>query len=399
MRAAAFVAVAALAASSPPPNVLLVLVDDFGWNDFGPHSASQPNANEIQTPIMDSLVAEGILLDRHYVFSFCSPSRSALHTGRNPIHVNVLNSDLSQVNLADPVAGFAGVPRNMTALPAKLSAAGYHTIQSGKWHVGCATPDHTPHGRGYAQSLTYLDGANDYWNHVTGDWCKNGEYTDLYASLGPAYTEVNAPNCSQKNQPASCRYEDAIFTDFAVAAVQNASASMPLFLYFAPHNCHTPLEVPAAQLAKFAFINDSDSRQYYAAMVNLVDAHIGQVVDAFKAKGLWENTLMIVRRCLARGPLAAHPPHCPPHPPFISLNLSSSFLPHPFSSTRPLPNSTLPPCGACCWPGRFLQTMVGQFTAPRRGAARALALRAPTTFRCEGGSTPILRAACGPMHL
>jgi arylsulfatase I/J len=93
---------------------------------------------------MDALVSEGILLDRHYVFSFCSPSRSALHTGRNPIHVNVLNSDLAAVNSADPVSGFAGIPRNMTALPSKLAAAGYTTIQSGKWHTGLATPDHTP---------------------------------------------------------------------------------------------------------------------------------------------------------------------------------------------------------------------------------------------------------------
>ena len=229
-------------------------------------------------------------------FSFCSPSRSALHTGRNPIHVNVLNSDLAAVNTNDPISGFAGIPRNMTALPAKLAAAGYHTVQSGKWHVGLATPDHTPHGRGYAQSLTYLDGANDYWNHATADWCKNGEYTDLFASLGPAYAEANAPNCSQKNQPATCRYEDLIFTNFAVDAVQNASAGAPLFVYFAPHNCHLPLEVPAAQLAKFAFINDSDARQSYSAMVNLVDFHIGQLVGAFKAKGVWDNTLMIVRK-------------------------------------------------------------------------------------------------------
>jgi arylsulfatase B len=243
---------------------------------------------------MDALVSEGILLDRHYVFSFCSPSRSALHTGRNPIHVNVLNSDLASVNLADPISGFAGLPRNITALPSKLAAAGYTTIQSGKWHIGLATPDHTPHGRGYAHSLSYLDGANDYWSHTTGDWCKNGGYTDLFASLGPAYAEVNAPNCSQTNQPPSCRYEDKIFADFAAAAVHNASAGAPIFLYFAPHNCHLPLEVPDAQLAKFAFINDSDARQRYSAMVNLVDAHIGQVVDAFKAKGLWGNTLMIV---------------------------------------------------------------------------------------------------------
>jgi arylsulfatase I/J len=126
-------------------------IDDFGWNDFGPHAVTQANAAEILTPRMSALAAAGRLLDRHYVFRFCSPSRSALHTGRNPVHINVLNSDLAAVNPADPVSGFAGLPRNVTALPAMLKAAGYATVQAGKWHLGLATPDHTPLGRGCAR--------------------------------------------------------------------------------------------------------------------------------------------------------------------------------------------------------------------------------------------------------
>ncbi len=56
----------------------------------------------------------GIILDRHYVFRFCSPTRSAFQTGRNPIHVNVVNDDIGSVNLSHPITGFAGIPRNMT---------------------------------------------------------------------------------------------------------------------------------------------------------------------------------------------------------------------------------------------------------------------------------------------
>ena len=120
------------------------------------HAASQNNSAEILTPRIDALAAAGRVLERHYVFRFCSPSRSALHSGRNPIHLNVLNSDLAQVNLADPVSGFAGMPRNITALPEMLRAVGYHTVQAGKWHLGLATPDHTPRGRGYDESLSFV---------------------------------------------------------------------------------------------------------------------------------------------------------------------------------------------------------------------------------------------------
>lgn len=100
----------ALSPALSQPHIVVILVDDWGFNNVGYHSKSNANSAEIQTPVIDSLAAEGIILNRHYVFSFCSPSRSALHTGRNPIHVNVLNSDLASVNLADPVSGFAGVP-------------------------------------------------------------------------------------------------------------------------------------------------------------------------------------------------------------------------------------------------------------------------------------------------
>ena len=61
---------------------------------------------------------EGIELDRHYVFQFCSPTRSALQSGRNPIHVNTQNGAPQLHNAADAVSGFAGIPRNMTGTPA-----------------------------------------------------------------------------------------------------------------------------------------------------------------------------------------------------------------------------------------------------------------------------------------
>ena len=129
MHAFSLLSLALAGGSVALPNLVVVVVDDWGHNNVGYHN----HAGEIQTPHIDALAAAGVILDRHYAFQFCSPSRSALHTGRNPIHVNVLNSDLAAVNLADPVSGFAGMPRNMTAFPSKLLAAGYNTVQAGKW--------------------------------------------------------------------------------------------------------------------------------------------------------------------------------------------------------------------------------------------------------------------------
>ena len=76
---------------SKRPHILMILSDDFGWADAGWHRPR--NYAEVSTPAMTALVKEGIELDRHYAFKYCSPSRSALQSGRHPIHVNVMNTD------------------------------------------------------------------------------------------------------------------------------------------------------------------------------------------------------------------------------------------------------------------------------------------------------------------
>ena len=119
-----------------------------------------PYTKEVQTPNLNALVKEGIELDRAYVYKYCSPTRSAIQSGRNPYHVNPLNAAPDISNPADPVAGFAAIPRNMTGVATKMAAAGYKTGGFGKWDAGMATPDHTPHGRGYQTAMNYFHHAN-----------------------------------------------------------------------------------------------------------------------------------------------------------------------------------------------------------------------------------------------
>ena len=93
----------------PRPHILLVVVDDWGYSNVGFHRgspATDPGAHEWQTPNIDSLAASGIRLERHYVHAFCSPTRSALQTGRLPIHV--------QLTLANPCNHANGIPKVST---------------------------------------------------------------------------------------------------------------------------------------------------------------------------------------------------------------------------------------------------------------------------------------------
>ena len=62
--------------SGKKPNILLVLADDYGWNDIGYHGS------EISTPTLDKLAGEGVKLENYYVQPICTPTRSQLMSGR-----------------------------------------------------------------------------------------------------------------------------------------------------------------------------------------------------------------------------------------------------------------------------------------------------------------------------
>ena len=115
----------------------------------------------------------------------------------------------------------------------------------------------------------------------------------MWDTNGPGLGLNGSAACSQAAQ-AGCAYQDEVFVQRIAAILDNHTASQPFFLFWAPHAPHDPYQVPDAYLAKpvFAAITQPE-RQYYAAMTNLLDDNVGRVVDMLKAKGLWENSLVV----------------------------------------------------------------------------------------------------------
>ena len=72
-----------------PPHILFILADDLGWADVGFHGS------KIQTPNIDKLASDGVILDNYYVLPICTPTRSALMTGMYPIHTGEFKARLS----------------------------------------------------------------------------------------------------------------------------------------------------------------------------------------------------------------------------------------------------------------------------------------------------------------
>ena len=310
----------------------MILFDDYGWANAGWHrdytigGVVVPYTKEVQTPHLNALVKQGIEFDRHYVYKYCSPSRSALQSGRNPYHVNPLNADASIANHADPVSGFAGVPRNMTGIASKMAAAGYRTAMYGKWDAGMATPDHTPHGRGYQHTLSYFHHCNDFWSMTdAAQICKPHINVDLWragltsggGAEGPAYhmnnTCVRKEGCFhpiELGQPKECQagtegdtwwggYEDSLFEQQVLHTIDthNTTSDGPLFLFWAPHIVHAPLQLPQVYIEKFDFMAPTDKpthqRQVYHAMVNFADDMVNNVTSLYKAKGMYDDLLII----------------------------------------------------------------------------------------------------------
>ena len=111
------------------PHLVFFMADDTGWNNVGWHNP------DMLTPHADALVAEGVELDRHYAFVYCSPSRSSFMTGGLPYHVQ-------QINRQNCDTGQGVAPLNMTFLPAKLAAVGYQTFHVGKWYAARRSGPH-----------------------------------------------------------------------------------------------------------------------------------------------------------------------------------------------------------------------------------------------------------------
>ena len=264
------------------PHIMFLLVDDWGWADVGYHRNS--SSEEIVTPNIDNLVKEGLELDQHYTFKFCCPTRSSFLTGRVPIHVDDSGNTEEWHNPNDPISGFSGIPRNMTGIGTKMKEGGYATHMVGKWNAGMATPDHTPQGRGFDTSLNYFHHANSFYNETAGTPCNKTHIVDLWDTDKPANT-LNGTG-------PDGHYEEGLFKERVLQIINNHDPSTPLFLYYAAHIVHRPYEVPENYLKKFDFI-DEPYRQVYHAMVNYLDDVVGEIVQALKDKGLWDNLLFV----------------------------------------------------------------------------------------------------------
>lgn len=256
-----------------PPNIVVFLADDLGYNDIGEYGSEI-----IQTPHIDALAAAGVRLTDGYVSAaVCSPSRAGLYTGRYQsrfgYEFNTSGRDTE-----------VGLPTDQRTLADMLSATGYATGLIGKWHLG-KSERHHPLNRGFDEYFGMLSGGSTY--------------IDSRLEGVQSWPRQNAPTVRPDSSAIFdgfdrvevARYLTDVFAEKAVDFIRRHKDER-FFLMLTPNAPHTPLQATAEYADRYQHI-EPDGRRIFSAMVSSVDDYVGDVVAELRAHGLEENTLVV----------------------------------------------------------------------------------------------------------
>ncbi|XP_070001050.1 arylsulfatase B [Penaeus vannamei] len=267
----------AAAASRGQPHIVLIVADDLGWNDVSWHNP------QVVTPHLENLAKGGVILEQSYVQPICTPTRSALLTGRYPFTLGRQHSVLKD---NEPT----GLTLNATLLPQSLKEVGYSTHAVGKWHLGFCSWDYTPTKRGFDTFYGYYNGAEDYFTHRRG-YVADSEWPGKPLPRGKR-DFLDLRNNTEPDGSKEEIYSAHLFASYVEDLLTSRNPETPMFLYLPFQSCHAPLMVPEEYMKPYAHIQDLD-RRTYLGMVTAMDEAVGRVVAALKSSGHYEDSVIV----------------------------------------------------------------------------------------------------------
>ena len=232
---------------------------------------------------MDQLAGDGIKLESYYVQASCSPTRSQLMTGRYQIRNGL------QKGVIRPTQR-RGIPLTETILPQHLKSCGYSTDIYGKWHLGMFKEEYYPQNRGFDYFNGFLTGGQDFWTHQKCHGQKTGGKTKKFCGFD--YREAHAGQDEVILRNITGTYTNDIMVDAIKKRIKNTDPTVPNFTYFALQAVHGPIQAPERYIDIYRNIINHKRRDI-SAMITAMDDAIGDVVQAYKDAGLWENTIVI----------------------------------------------------------------------------------------------------------
>ncbi|HJW36295.1 MAG TPA: arylsulfatase [Actinomycetes bacterium] len=272
------IAVTGQANAQDRPNVVVMLADNVGYGDIGAYGAGEIRG--MPTPRIDQLASEGLRLTQFLVEPGCTPSRAALLTGRYSV----------RAGLSTIIIG--GTPNTLQASEVTLGelfkGEGYATGYVGKWHLG-ASEQSWPTRQGFDQYRVGVLETTDGTLYRDG-MQRAGMPESVIAAAEPGIWESEANGNLKKVRPYTVEYRRQVEGDIAKASVEfiegQAKAKQPFFLFVGFTHTHYP-SVTAPEFAGKSRIGP------YGDAVMELDHRTGQVLDAIKAAGIENNTIVI----------------------------------------------------------------------------------------------------------
>ena len=284
----------ALPSATPPPNVIVVLVDDLGWMDLGCQGS-----DFYRTPNIDRLAATGMRFTNGYAScAVCSPTRAALMTGRSPARLGITDWIRAEFQLANrqwpnigdrlgyhrpsradrelltPVNELQ-LPHGEITLAELLKPIGYASAFIGKWHLG---------GRGH---LPVDQGFDE--NYGGWDYGQPPSYFDPF--VDPLRLPMGIPTLAPR---AAGEYLTDREADEAVGFIER-NKDRPFLLYLSHYAVHTPIQGKQDLVARYESMRDGEGQDdpVYASMVHSVDDAVGRLLETLDRTGLTDRTLIV----------------------------------------------------------------------------------------------------------
>ncbi|MBT4063037.1 MAG: sulfatase-like hydrolase/transferase [Flavobacteriaceae bacterium] len=295
---------------SSKPNVIVILVDDLGFNQISAYGGGMSNGN-FKTPNIDQLAKDGVLCTNGYSSSaICSPSRASLLTGKFPTRfgfeftptTSSFMKGIKAFGKKEIVEGIyhkesesdmieikdMGLPLSELTIAEVLKPQGYHNIHIGKWHLG-HSEKFLPRKHGFDESLRMDQGSlflpEDDPNIINAKIDFDPVDKLLWGNLPYAVNFNEGPRMNP----------DGHLTDYltneAVKAI-DANKNRSFFMYLAYWAVHSPLQAKKDDYEKLSFIKNHKER-VLASMVLTVDRGVGKIRKALKDNGIDQNTIII----------------------------------------------------------------------------------------------------------
>ncbi|MDW7693331.1 arylsulfatase [Flammeovirgaceae bacterium SG7u.111] len=269
------------------PNIIYILADDLGYGDLGVYGQQK-----LKTPNIDKLASKGMLFSQHYSGStVCAPSRSTLMTGMHTGHTMIRGNKEIQPEGQYPI------PDNTFTIAEALKKSGYTTGAFGKWGLGYPGSEGDPVKQGFDTFFGYNCqrlGHNYYPRHL---W-SNTDSLVLTNNQGFGKGTYAPELIHEKTLQFIDDNKDQPFFLYVASIIPHAELAAPEYLMekhrgkYPPEKAYEGVD-DGPTYRNGPYESQTETHAAFAAMVDLLDRQVGEIVKKIEDLGLAENTLIV----------------------------------------------------------------------------------------------------------